>query len=180
MSDTKNGPKLFEQYIVAACYKKMLTQLNHQLSQPFKASLNNLRTSSTFDILKSQQSACDAIDLKHNKAFLSIPTAIELDISKPILNLLKVANIAKSSKPFEIYTKETQSEPHTVLCDLLGKYEEWLGKLDAYGSGKETTSFKHTLLQTVGFGSALLFLIRTTVLKKHLKVIESHLDDMET
>ena len=167
----KNGSRLFEQYIVAACCKKMLSRLTHPLSMPFKVSLNKLSS----DFPKPTQIAYDANDLNHDKAFLSLLSAIQSDISKPTPNLLKVAE-ASNNEPFELYTEETQSEIHTLICDLLEKYERSLEALTKY-SPDTTSSFIVTLLRAVGFGNALHHLIKTTAIKKHLKAIELHLDN---
>jgi len=97
---------------------------------PFRASLNN---SSSSNFPEPTQTTYDPKDLIHNKAFLSLLSAIQPDISKSTPNLLKVAD-ASNNKPFELYTKETQSEFHTLLCDLLQKYEELLEELTKYPS----------------------------------------------
>jgi len=154
---------LFHQYIVGACFRKILYRLQHDISKPI---LNSLMGISTFNY---SQTPCSSSDRDHDflLAILSFQT------TNAIPNLNKQAQAALDHQPFEIYTEETHTELHALLCELLERFEASLELLAGYHTPAGTPeNYRRDLHVAASIGYVLFRLARSAAIEKHFKAIE--------
>ena len=100
-------------YITAACFRKMLRRLDHEILEPFLSSLTKL---TTFKLTERPQPASPA-KLRRDKDFLLAIRSFRTD--KPIPKIKTQAQAASTGEAFEVYTEDTCMEFHRLLCELL-------------------------------------------------------------
>jgi len=106
---------LFHQYIVGACFRKILYWLQHNISKPI---LNSLMGISTFNYSQTPCSSSER-DRNRNRNHDFLLAILSFQTTNAIPNLNKQAQAALDHQPFEIYTEETHTELHALLCELL-------------------------------------------------------------
>ena len=151
------GIGVFQDYVLTACISKIVRRLkDRKLSKPFFDSLiavSSFKFTST-DVEGSDQDLylklCDAGEV------LELP------------HLLERCKAITAGAPCQLYTEDTCSDFHRLLCRLLQSFREKMEMLDSsWDSG--------TLALAAGYGNMLWSLSRSRAIESHLKTIQSQL-----
>jgi hypothetical protein len=100
------------------------------------------------------------------------------DIEPLLVN--KIPNLMMEGRhPHNLYTKETCTEFHLLLCELLEKFAEYLNDIQALQTQTSivTVLVLDKLNLILRVGTTLRLMVRGAAIKKHLKVIENFLPD---
>lgn len=147
----------------------MLRRLNYHLSYSFRQALEKVQTVE----FSEQYYNPSPSEIANDEAFLSELHKFASLLLKETPNLLdEVRN------PSNIYTDDTCTEFHLLLCELLEKFCGYLASLQDIQ--KKPTSKAQILNQLeliVRVGTLLRLMVRGSAIKRHLKVIENFLPD---
>jgi len=164
-----HSPRTFTYYIIATCYLRMIRRLNYNLSCSFRHALEKLQTVE----FSEQHYDSSASEKANDEAFLS-----ELQKSAASLLRKKTPNLLDGRDPGNIYTVDTCTEFHLLLCELLQQFSEHLTALQPIQ--KRPTSreqiFGHLDL-IIDVGTLLRLMVRGSAIKRHLQVIDKVLPD---
>ncbi len=164
---------LFYRYVIATCFRKILYRLQHSISRPFFTSVTGV---SIFKFPEHPQTPCSPSELQRDSDFLTAILSFETE--NPIPNLNEQAKAARDRLPFKVYTEETHIELHTLLCELLKRFQSSLETLAGYHSVTGSSGdYQHDLHATANIGYVLFRLARSAAIEKHFKAIESSLAD---
>jgi len=164
---------LFYRYVIATCFRKILYRLQHSISRPFFTSVTGV---SIFKFPEHPQTPCSPSELQRDSDFLTAILSFETE--NPIPNLNEQAKAARDRLPFKVYTEETHIELHTLLCELLKRFESSLETLAGYHSVTGSSGdYQRDLHATASIGYVLFRLARSAAIEKHFKAIESSLAD---
>lgn len=178
--------KSLQLYIIAACFVKIRRRMkNLPISKPYHNSLKNVTefpkfTEAPKGTPKSQEAQSDNDLLTKVLPVLHrhIP---HLPMSNLLSNLLRQGEAASAQASYDVYTEDTRIEFHTLLCELLKRFEESLDNLKTYHDKKDRLSapseFKSRLAAVLTYGTALQLIARGSMIEKHLKAIEPLLGD---
>ena len=112
--------KLLQEYVVAACFKKVLQRMENKLSLPYieaMASFSDFQFKETH--LKPEQKE-RKLERTFGEALVSLNKAKRLDTT-----ITKLLSITFSDDLDELYTKDTCQEYHMVLGELLRKFKRY-------------------------------------------------------
>ena len=116
--------KLLQEYVIAACFKKMLRRMENKLSLPYIeaiVSFSDFQFKETHLKLKQKERN---LEWMFGEALVSLNKAKRLDTT-----ITKLLSITFSDDLDELYTKDTCQEYHMVLGELLCKFKCYLGEL---------------------------------------------------
>ena len=167
----RKNPRLFSLYIIAACYPKVLRRLEFCTSQSYLTSLKKIQTfifsEQSYEAMDSKKE-CDLDFLSHLE---EIEPLLEINIPK-----LMDKN---SGRQHNIYTEETCTEFHQLLCVLLEKFFKCLKDLKVLQKDPKRIAkdIVNQLDLIARIGITLRSMVRGAAIKKHLQVIDKFLPD---
>ncbi|KAF8349088.1 hypothetical protein F5887DRAFT_1242942 [Amanita rubescens] len=158
---------LFQDYVLAACTPKIFNRLTHpKLSRPFICSLKAI---SSFEF-KDAYPKGDSPD----KALYDHIPSLALLFPGKIPNLYELCESTASDRSARLYTVDTCTEFHWLLCKLLEMLEVRLKELHD-NRLQDPEKFLSLLRGPVLFGNALWAISRSGAVESHLKAIEAKL-----
>ncbi|KAF8630587.1 hypothetical protein AX17_005399 [Amanita inopinata Kibby_2008] len=168
-----DGISVFQDYVIAACTSKILQRLkDRKFSRPFIDSLNAV---SSFEFCSAYAAKrCPDKDL-----CVIIPELAELFLDK-IPNLLQRCEATTADASYQLYTADTCTEFHWLLCELLKSFQEHLEKLHSSRDSTKESGFATRLAFVAVYGNALWSLARSGAIESHMKAIEPELLQMKT
>ena len=173
------------QYVIIACYRKMRYRLQHDLSKPYweflrrtaNVALSSEPTGSfpqftniTLESPKPKQLRND------HKFFFTILPNLLPTLRNNIPQLLQaLSEPAARDEPIKAYNEDTYMEFHTLLWELLNRFNNSLDDLhnikDAHEEG-----FDRCVNRVMAMGDALQAMAGGYVIEVHMKVITMALD----
>jgi hypothetical protein len=183
--ESKIDVKPLQRYITAACFPKISRRMNHDISNSYSNSLENIVESNfpEFRVPDPPKEALNKAKAQNDERLL-IEVLPVLDTHIPELNapnLLRQSKAARDKDPYDIYTKDTRMEFHSLLCKLLKGFKKSLEKLKTYQQVvnrlSEPSEFESYLAAVLTYGTALQLLVRGSAIDKHLMAIEPLLSD---
>jgi hypothetical protein len=159
-------------HVIATCYPKMLRRLGQRtLSGPY---IRSLKSVTTFKFGESMSNT--ATEEMTNDRLLLLFILKSISLHPKIPKLLEQAKLAERREPFQLYTKETCTEFHILLVELLERFQTSLNELkqargtpDVETQGSDEFKAKVALVMLSGY--ALLRLARGSAIEMHLKTI---------
>ena len=176
-------PTVLLEYVLAACYRKMLKRLKDPFSNPYFQFLHDFKNSSCFP--RFATTATPEPKHKHliyDEAFFCdiLPKLLPL-LEKKFPQLEQASASPNRDDPITAYNKDTYMEYHQVLVELLRSFKKSLVELnglkDAYIEMKvpmdsnHVTSFNKSMRCALVFGDTLQVMTGSHVIKMHLKII---------
>ena len=182
---SKDHLEILQLYVVAADSSKMLARMVHPISAQYLACFQRLK-SRTFEPINGESTKPDD---GNDQLFLDdIPILSKLANTK-IPNLGKMAQAAKEKKPFNLYNKDTCTEFHELLCEILERFHQSLNdlkdlrkstftkrKLKLKIGQSELDKIVEQLNQVLAFGRALRAIVRGSAIQTHLTTIAPFLE----
>lgn len=174
--------KVFESYVVATCFPKILERLNHQtISQPYFSSLQQLKSfefkeGPSEEIRKSRKSQ------EKNDSLLLSSLLLRQQLSNKYPALTKLAKQDAAKEPYTLYSKDTYLEFHLLLIDLLSSFKKAVqGLSDSRGNSDKrepgSTVFRSHVTNVMTNGYMLLRMVQGYAITQHLKSIAPSLID---
>ena len=159
-----NSP-IFLRYVLAACSPKILSRLTDiKYSKPLMGYLNDI---SSFQFIDAYpKNLMDALLWNH------IPGLATSLFRGQIPRLYELCRTTCPDAPRRLYTPDTCTEFHWLLCRLLTLFEEYLIKLS---SPQVSSTFSDDLRSAALVGNALWSLSRSGAFESHMRAIEPQL-----
>ena len=167
-------------YVIATCYPKMIRWLQNFLSLKYIRSLNEItdRELTTLKFGNSNPNPASKGEIDNDKLFLRfmVPLLLIGKLKTKPTKLTTLAEIVAKGQPFEFYTKDTCTEFHELLKELLKLFQASLEEVAKLrGDAKESTQGSGLFIEAVErvriLGYGLHKLVRGSVLWMHLKHI---------
>ena len=163
-------------YVIAVCYKRMITRMTYRVSESFRDALKNLPP--TFEFPKGFP-LIGAISNKHDEKF--IQTLIEVQSSLQLRT--PIDNLVKHKKDF--YNRETYMDFHSILIEILELFLESLAMLkkihgDLLGkppSPTQLSNIKSKINFIAVVGTLLRLLVKSQAIKRCLHSVDWFLPD---
>ena len=168
---SKGHHDLFQLYVVAADFKKMLARMNHPVSTQYLACLRRQVMFRPFVPIE------ESVEERDDTLFLGDIPIIAKSVKTKIPNLEMMAQAAEKGEPFKLYNKDTCMELHELLIEFLDSFHkslvtlEGLQKLEVQ-KGKDhanVAKIKTQLQNVLAFGQALRGIARGSAIKEHFK-----------
>jgi hypothetical protein len=183
---SKSHLGILQLYIVAADFKKMLTRMNHTVSTHYLACFQRVKSRS-FE--PTEEASTKPFDVNDTLFLDDIPILAQIADTK-IPNLEKMAQAAEKKQPFNLYNKDTCTEFHGLLCEVLGHFHQSLKDLkgveklkvkkrkedkDRLGQS-DLAEIRDQLEKVLAFGQALRAIVRGGTISVHLATIAPFLE----
>jgi hypothetical protein len=172
-------------YIIASCYQRMLTRLDYRTSESYLKAFTTLTTIDYTEQPHAEQPHTTQHDITRRSEFANDQSFLtNLNRYMPLLDLRsKIPNLALKAKHpdrvDQLYTKETCTEFHLLLCELLERFSDGLKELhNLRGHETDPEEIVEVLNSITLNGSLVRSMIKGGAIKKHLQVIENFLPDM--
>jgi hypothetical protein len=170
LSKLAGNYNILQDYVIAACFKKILFRMENGLSMPYYMgiiSLSNFQFKETHIEPKTKEMNMENM---FRSALGSLINAKLVDT--PVTNLLAV--ISKGSVGQELYTKDTCQEFHLLLCSVLRHFLLHLRELSLLKKPNRAV-FDNAVRKIGCFGEFLQTMAGSVAIQRHLKVIEDEL-----
>jgi hypothetical protein len=180
LQQSRNCLEIFQLYVVAADFKKMLARMNHPVSTLYLTCFQQMK-SGTFEHINVVPTKHD----ENDQLFLDDIPILAKFANMKIPNLEKMAQAAKEMAPFNFYNKDTYMEFHELLCELLERFHQSLKDLKDFQKSKvkkgkeagwigqsDQEEIVKQLQKVVALGRALRGIVRGRIIMVHLKTID--------
>jgi hypothetical protein len=179
--DSSDVSDLLPFYVITACFRKMYRRFTHErLSAPYLQSLKSV-VKENIAFLQSEPEISPT-DLDRS-FFLEFLPLLHHTILSRVPNLLEIIRKAKDPSeldgPVYFYTKDTCKEFHYIFMHLLDAFDKSLAGLQVNSKkgAANSNDFRHYVIVLNLVGTVLQVLTKGTVLRIHLKTIESSLEE---
>lgn len=159
---------IFQEYVVAACFEKMLTRMENGLSLPYLDAIASLPTFQFKETVLQPKENEKKMEKMFGKALQSLTKAQLLTTS--VTNLLAVDYQGSD----ELYTEDTCQEFHQLLCELLSLFRRFLRELKSLNNPVQS-DFDRAVRKVVYYGEALQMMAGGIAIQRHFHVIEDEL-----
>ena len=159
-----------QEYVVAACFVKMLARRRSELSIPYIDAINsvdNFEFKKTYMRRKTKETQME-------KTFVNslAKLARTTHLKTSVVNLTRVTSL--SSEDFELYTEDMCQEFHQLLRELLEEFFSYLKKLESLKKPNKDV-FLNIVRKVVCYGELLQLMAGTVAIQRHFQVIEDEL-----
>jgi hypothetical protein len=173
--------QLLQEYVVAACFKKMLGRMEHKLSLPYIEAIASFSDFQFKETHYKPEMKERKMEWTFGNALVSLNKAGRIDTTiTKLLSIIPPPESDNYSELVELYTKDTCQEYHMLLGELLRKFKRNLGelaKMKLKKTGPTQSEFEIALRNVVYYGDALQMLAGGVAIQRHLQVIEDELID---